>query len=42
MLIKIYHSTGVLNQKIMNNRTWVLASESPIGHPRVFHKLYLN
>lgn len=34
------HSTGVLNQKIMKNGTWVLALESHVVHPRVFQKLY--
>lgn len=40
ILIKINHSTSVLNQKIMKNRTWVLALEFAIAHPRVVHKLY--
>lgn len=40
ILIKNNHSTGVLNQKIIKNRTWFLVSEFSIVHPRVFPKPY--
>lgn len=40
ILIKNNHSTGVLNQKIIKNRTWFLVSELSIVHPRVFPKPY--
>lgn len=42
ILVKMNHSAGVQNEKIMKNRTCVLASEFSSAHPGVFHQLLLK